>query len=168
MYANIKKIKMSRIIQNGNPEEDVRLGDDIILSQIFASKFSKTDASAWPKADQEMPDDKRQGQCQLWRPPNKVSSCPVTADQTIQVGIDMRVQRESCQKIFKEATCTQMAADLNENEGKSSLYVGNSGDILLEKCDLTENCKFDNGTYYLTYPMGEKGHKLEIAINPPT
>jgi hypothetical protein len=157
----------SRIIQNGNPEEDVKLGDDIILSQIFAWKFSKTDASAWP-ADKEMPDDKRQGQCKLWRPPNTSESCPVTADQTIQVGIDMRVQRESCQKIFTEAACTQLAADSNKNEGRSSLYVANSGDILLEKCDFTENCKFENGTYYLTYPMGEKGHKLEIAINPPT
>lgn len=157
----------SRIIQNGNPEEDVKLGDDILLNQIFAWKFSKADASAWP-ADKEMPDDKRQGKCALWRPPNTSESCPVIEGQTLQVGIDMRVQRESCRKLYTEATCTRFAANLRENEGKSSLYVPNSGDILLEKCDLTENCKFENGTYYLTYPMGEKGHKLEVAIEPPS
>lgn len=153
----------SRIIQNGNPEEDVKLGDDILLSQIFASKFSITDASAWSEADKEMPDDKKQGQCTLWRPPNTSESCPVRAGQTLQVGIDMRVKRESCQKIYTEATCANAV-----DEGKSTLYVPNSGDILLEKCDLTENCRFENGTYYLTYPMGEKGHKLEVAIEPPS
>ena len=158
----------SRIIQNGNPEEDVKLGDDIILSQIFAGRFLKTDASAWP-ADETIPSDKRQGdQCGLWSPPNSSEdSCPVTEDQTIQVGIDIRVQRESCQKLFTEATCLRKAAS-NKNEGRSSLYVGNHSDILIEKCDATENCKFENGLYYLTYPMGDKGHKLEIAITPPT
>lgn len=157
----------SRIIQNGNPDENVKLHDDIILSQIFAWKFLKEDALAWPHSDLEMPDDKRQDQCKLWRPPNVSENCPVSEDQTLQVGIDMRVKRESCHKLYTEQTCTNMISDLKENDGKSTLYVGNSGDILLEKCDSTENCRFEDGIYYLKYPMGSKGHELEIAIKPP-
>ena len=157
----------SRIVQNGNPDENVKLHDDIVLSQIFAYKFSKKDAMAWPHADQEMPDDKRQDKCTLWVPPNRSENCPVSEDQTLQVGIDMRVNRDSCHKLYSEQECDGMASNLNENEGKSSLYVRNIGDILLDKCDSTQNCKFENVIYYLTYPMGSKGHQLEIAIQPP-
>ena len=158
----------SRIIQNCNSDENVELDNDVFLTQVFAIKLNRDDAQAWDDPSLEVPDDMIRGRCQLWTPETGARTCTAEPDETLQIGIDVRVKHESCTKIFSERTCAEMKNDTNENEGKDSLYVRQRGDTILNRCSETENCRIVDGNYEIKYPFGDKGHSFIFSISPPS